>query len=207
MVGQALASKLVDIGHQVKMGSREAGSSKAKLFTESKGDNASEGTFADAAGFGDIVINATKGEHSLAVLDSAGKENLGDKILIDVSNPLVITDGGPSLSVALTDSLGEQIQRAYPETRVVKTLNSVTAGIMVNPGMLLGPHNMFVSGNDAEAKTKVAMLLGSMGWPPESIIDLGDITGARGQEAYLLLWIRMFQETGSADYNIAVIKR
>jgi predicted dinucleotide-binding enzyme len=205
MVGHALAGKLVSLGHEVTMGSRQAGNEKALAWAEQAGSSAGAGTFADAAAFGDLVVNATHGGASFIALQSAGAQNLAGKVLIDVANPLDASDGFPPiLTVCNTDSLAEQIQRGFPDTRVVKTLNTMNAEVMVNPGSVPDHHVVFVSGNDREAKTTVVDLLRSFGWPAEDILDLGDITSARGAEMYVPLWLRLFGTLGSGAFNIDV---
>jgi 8-hydroxy-5-deazaflavin:NADPH oxidoreductase len=206
MVGQALAGKLVSLGHEVRMGSRQAGNDKAVAWAEGAGDRGSEGTFADAARFGEVVVNATAGGASLDALTAAGAENLAGKPLIDVANPLDFSAGmPPTLLVCNTDSLAEQIQRAFPDAMVVKTLNTVNAGVMVAPQVVPGGHTIFVSGNDAGAKARVVELLESFGWPAEDIMDLGDLSAARGMEMYLPLWLRLFGASGTGQLNIKVV--
>ena len=163
-------------------------------------------TFADAAAHGEIVINATNGTASIEALTAAGAGNLAGKVLIDVSNPLDFSGGmPPTLSVSNTDSLGEQIQRAFPDAKVVKALNTVNAILMVDPGRLVGgDHTVFVSGNDDDAKAQVRALLESFGW--SDIADLGDITTARGPEMYLPLWLRMWGVAGSPMFNIKLVR-
>jgi predicted dinucleotide-binding enzyme len=205
-VGQTLASKLVSLGHDVMMGSRRSGNENAAAWAEGAGQLASEGAFAEAAGFGEVVVNATAGSASLDALVAAGEENLAGKILIDVANPLDFSAGmPPTLTACNTDCLAEQIQRAFPESRVVKTLNTVNADVMVEPGIVPGSHNMFVSGNDSEAKASVSELLQSFGWPVEEIVDLGDIAAARGMEMYLPLWVRLYGAVGTPHFNIKVV--
>lgn len=206
VVGQALGSKLVSLGHDVVMGSRQAGNEKAVAWAAAAGGTSGEGTFATAAAFGDMVVNATAGAVSLAVLTAAGAENLAGKVLVDVANPLDFSQGmPPTLTVCNTDSLGEQIQAAFPEARVVKTLNTINADVMVTPGIVSGPHNVFVAGNDTGAKAGVAELLVSFGWPAGDILDLGDVTAARGLEMYVALWLRLWGATGTGDLNIKVV--
>jgi len=207
MVGQAIAGKLIGLGHHVMLGARQAGGEKARAWVAAAGADAREGTFADAARFGEMIVNATNGAAALDALAAAGAENLAGKVLIDVANPLDTSHGmPPSLTVCNTDSLGEQIQRAFPDARVVKTLNTMNAEVMVNPGLVPGSHTVFVSGNDAAAKARVAELLGSVGWPRESILDLGDITTARGTEMYLPLWLRPWATLGMGHFNIRVVR-
>lgn len=204
-VGRTLGSALLGGGHEVRLGSRTAGNEAAVQWAEEIGGPASEGTFAEAAGFGEIVINATAGAASLDALAMAGGEQLAGKVLVDVANPLDTSRGmPPTLTVCNDDSLAEQIQRAFADVRVVKTLNTVTAAVMVDPTRVAGSHTMFVAGNDAEAKAEVGALLQELGWPESSIMDLGDLTAARGMEMYLPLWISLWGATGTAVLNVEV---
>jgi len=204
-VGRTLAQALVDRGHEVRMGARAAGNAKAVAWSDAAGPLASEGSFEDAAAFGELAFNATAGAASLEALEMAGAEQLAGKVLIDVANPLDSSEGtAPTLTVCNDDSLGETIQRAFPEVRVVKALNTVTAAVMVAPELVPGDHTIFVCGNDEGAKTQARGLLEGFGWPPDSILDLGDITAARGMEMYLALWLRLWGATGTAVLNVAV---
>ena len=165
------------------------------------------GTFAEAARHGEMLINATSGAGSLSALQLAGEQNLNGKILLDVSNPLDFSHGmPPTLTVCNTDSTGEQIQRAFPRVKVVKALNTVTAFLMVNPALVNnGDHTLFVCGNDAEAKAQVtAWLREWFGW--QDVLDLGDITAARGAEMYLPLWLRLWGASGTGMINVKVVK-
>ena len=205
MVGQAIATKLVDLGHEVTMGSREKGNEKAVAWAEKSGPSAREGSFADAATSGQVVVNATAGVASLAALESAGADNLAGKVLIDIANPLDFSGGmPPKLAVCNTDSLAEQLQRAFPDARVVKALNTVNADVMVNPGLVPGDHNTFVAGDDVSAKQEVIELLESFGWPRENVLDLGGIDAARAMEMYLPLWLRLWGATGNLHFNVRV---
>jgi predicted dinucleotide-binding enzyme len=206
MVGQTLATKLVALGHDVRMGSRTKDNPKAVAWVEKAGARASQGTFADAAAFGELLVNCTEGQASLDALRAAGAQNLNGKVLIDVSNPLDFSRGmPPSLTVSNTDSLGEQLQREFPELKVVKALNTINCSIMVDPGSVAGgDHDVFVGGNDASAKHEVAELLRAFGW--RNIVDLGDITTARGTEAYLLLWIRLYGALGTPSFNVKIVR-
>jgi predicted dinucleotide-binding enzyme len=206
-VGRTLAEKLVEVGHEVRMGSREAGNEKAAEWAAAAGEAGSEGTFADAAEFGELVINATAGGASLEALRAAGAESLGGKVLVDVANPLDFSDGmPPTLTVSNDDSLGEQIQEAFPEARVVKALNTVNAAVMVAPGALDESTNLFVCGNDRAAKGQVIELLETFGWLSGDILDLGDISAARGTEMYLPLWLRMMGALETPQFNIRVVR-
>jgi 8-hydroxy-5-deazaflavin:NADPH oxidoreductase len=193
IVGQTLAAKLRELGHDVVIGSRTEGEDKRP--------------FAEAAAHGELLINATGGGNSLAALEAAGAENLNGKVLIDVSNPLDFSKGmPPTLSICNDDSVGEQIQRTYPDAKVVKALNTVTAALMVEPGLISGEHSLPIAGNDEGAKAQVADLLEKFGWPRDAIVDLGDIAGARAQEMYLPLWLRLYQSQGTAMVNIHIVK-
>jgi 8-hydroxy-5-deazaflavin:NADPH oxidoreductase len=204
-VGQTIAGKLVAIGHEAKMGSREAGNEKAVAWVAEAGEGASEGSFADAAGFGEVVVNATAGAHSLEALEAADAENLRGKVLIDVGNALAGTQP-MTLTVSNTDSLGEQIQRAFPDALVVKALNTMNAGVMVAPDSLGETTNAFICGDDAGAKAQVTELLESFGWLSGDIVDLGDISVARGMEMYLMFWLQLMFAGGTAQFNIRIVK-
>jgi predicted dinucleotide-binding enzyme len=207
MVGAAIGNKLVSLGHEVKMGSRSANNEKAAAWVKGAGAKASQGTFADAAGFGELIFNCTSGHGSLEALKAAGAQNLKGKILIDISNPLDFSKGmPPTLFAGNTDSLGELAQAAFPETKVVKTLNTVTASIMVDPGKIGGgDHQLFFCGNDAAAKASVGEFLKTQfGW--KNILDLGDITQSRGTESFLALWIRMYGALKTAEFNIKIVR-
>lgn len=205
-VGQTIASRLIEVGHEVRLGSRTADNEKALAWAAAAGSKATTGTFRDAASFGEVLFNCTKGEHALAVLEAAGAEALAGKVLVDISNPLDFSQGfPPSLTVCNTESLGEQIQAAYPNTQVVKALNTMWNGLMVRPRLIEESHHTFVSGNDAAAKTLVTGILASFGWRPDEVLDLGDITTARGTEMYLPLWVRMYGAMQSGAFNIKIV--
>jgi len=206
-VGKAIATRLVGVGHEVTMGSRTADSEPAAEWVAATHAGASQGTFAEAAAFGELVFNCTAGMASLEALRAAGAENLAGKTLVDVANPLDFSQGfPPTLGICNTDSLGEQIQAAFPETRVVKTLNTMNHLIMVEPARVPGEHEVFVAGNDEEAKAEVGELLQAFGWGPERIIDLGDISGARAAEMYAVLWLRLMRAVDTLDFNIKVVR-
>jgi 8-hydroxy-5-deazaflavin:NADPH oxidoreductase len=207
MVGRAIASKLVELGHEVRMGSRSAGNENAVAWAEAAGERAGEGTFADAAGFGEVIFNCTAGSASLDALTAAGKGNLAGKLLIDISNPLDYSHGmPPSLTICNTDSLAERIQAAFPEARVVKSLNTINCEVMVEPTIVPGDHVIFVCGNDADARHEARVILEEFGWPPERVVDLGDISAARGTEMYLPLWVRLVGPMGGRRFNIALMR-
>jgi hypothetical protein len=206
MVGKAIATKLIDVGHDVCMGSRTADNEEATNWASEAGGTATHGTFADAAVFGEVLFNCTGGMVSVAALEAAGEDNIGDKVVIDVSNPLDFSHGmPPSLAVANTDSVGEQLQRRFPRARVVKSLNTMNCAVMVDPGSVPGYHNVFVSGDDADAKATVTGILGQFGWPREAVVDLGDIKSARGAEAFVLFWVFLRGALGGNQFNLGVV--
>ncbi len=204
-VGQTIGSKLVSLGHEVKMGSRSATHEKGLAWAAAAGPLASLGTFAQAAGFGELVFNCTSGRAIPEVLTTAAAA-LDGKVLIDTTNPLDFSKGfPPTLFSGGTDSLGEQAQRLLPGARVVKALNHITASVMVDPASVNGgDHQALICGNDAQAKQAVTNLLqGGFGW--RSVLDLGDITASRGMECYVALWVRLMGQQGSAAFAIKVV--
>lgn len=204
MVGNAIATKLAELGHEVRMGARDAANEKAAAWASGAGER-SHGTFADVAEFGELVFNCTAGAASLEALEQAGDDALRGKVLVDVANPLDSSGGGPpTLTVCNDDSLGEQIQRRFPATRVVKALNTMNNQVMVDPGRVPGEHDVFVCGDDGGAKAQVTELLESFGWARERVIDLGGIESARGTEMYLPLWVRLWGAFGTGQLNIHV---
>jgi len=208
MVGNAIGTKLVSIGHQIMMGSRTVNSDAGQEWLNSVGGKGQIGTFTDAADFGEIVLDCTNGANALAALRQAGAKNLKGKILIQVGNPLDFSKGmPPSLTVCNTDSLGEQTQREFPDVRVVKALNTVNCDIMIERSRVPGDHDLFICGNDAAAKAEVTRLLCEwFGWKSDDIIDLGDITNSRGTEMFLALWVRLWGVVGNPHFNIHVVR-
>ena len=215
-VGRALAGRLATLGHDVTVGTRDVQATMARdapdrfgnppfaTWLETAGDIAI-GSLAEAAAAAEVVINATNGASSISALIAAGEYNLAGKVVIDVANPLDASAGmPPSLSVSNTDSLAERIQRRFPAARVVKTLNTMNAAVMVDPGMIGGgDHTVFLSGDDVGAKAVVRDLLVSLGWI--DIVDLGDITTARGPEMLLPLWLRLFSALGTSRMQFKVV--
>jgi predicted dinucleotide-binding enzyme len=217
MVGQTLAARLAELGHEVTVGTRDVDATLARTDPDGMGNPpyrtwAAEhpqvrlATFADAAAGAELIVNATSGTASIPALTAAGRDNLVGKVLLDISNPLDFSRGfPPSLFVKDTDSLAEQIQREFPELKVVKTLNTMTAQLMVDPGRLAGgDHTAFVSGNDAEAKTTVIALLESFGHT--DVIDLGDITTARGPEMLLPVWLELMRALNTPYFNFKIVR-
>ena len=217
MVGQTIAEKVSQLGHNVMIGTRDKAGTLSKTGKDNYGrpmfgewiknhPDVQLGTYSETASFGEFLINATSGLGSLDALKAAGENNLSDKILLDISNPLDFSKGmPPSLSVCNTDSLGEQIQRAFPKTKVVKSLNTLNAYVMVNPSMLQESTNIFLNGNDSDAKAEVKKLLISFGWSDKDIIDMGDITTARGTEQILPIWIRLMGALQTPVFNFKIV--
>lgn len=192
-VGSTLGTKLTALGHDVMMGSRNPASPKAADFTAATG--ARFGTHAEATADAEWVINALPGEYAVDVLREC---RLDGKILIDVGNYESAADG------PLERSLGETIQATFPAVRVVKTLNCVSAHLMVDPASLPGPHNVFIASNDVDAKTQVTDLLRSFGW--QTVLDLGDLSACRATEQLIPLWMRLYRKFQSTDFNFAVVR-
>ena len=216
MVGQAIAGRLDELGHTVVVGTRDPQATLARTEPDGMGNppfsawhaqhqGVTLATFADAAGGADVVFNASSGAASLELLGLAGAENLAGKVLVDIANPLDFSAGfPPTLFVKDSDSLGEQIQRAFPDAQVVKTLNTLNASLMVDPKSLGESSTVFVSGEDPEAKAAVTALLQSFGH--DDVIDLGGIETARGTEMLLPIWLRLMGRLGTADFNFKIVR-
>lgn len=220
-VGQTIASKLVSLGYEVMIGTRDVNEARSRTKADTYGNpgfgtwilsntKIKLGTFAEAASFGDLLINATSGGSSVKAIKSAKTDDLKGKTLIDIANPLDFSKGAPpSLipSLSNTSSLGEELQKEFPQTHVVKTLNTMWCGLMVNPGMIGGgDHINYLCGNDAAAKEKVKDLLKKFGWKEECLLDLGDITNSRGSEAVLPIWLRVWGATGTGAFNFRIVR-
>jgi 8-hydroxy-5-deazaflavin:NADPH oxidoreductase len=217
MVGRAIAARLAELGHEVAVGTRDLAETMGRTEPDGMGNppfpmwaqahpQVTVATFADAVSASEMVVNATAGAASISALTAAGEQRLSGKVLIDISNPLDFSQGmPPSLFVVNTDSLGEQIQRAFQQTKVVKALNMVNAYLMVGPKQLAGgDHSTFVSGNDADAKAQVTELLRSFGHT--DIIDLGDITTARGTEMMLAVWLRLWGALNTPMFAFKIVR-
>lgn len=208
-VGDTIGSRLIELGHEVMMGSRNKDNEKALAFVEKHNGKATNGTFADAAKFGEIIFNCVKGEKVLEALKLT-EQGLNNKILIDVSNPLDFSKGMPPCLIpelSNTNSLGEEIQKTFPSTKVVKTLNTMWCGVMVNPSIInQGNHVNYICGNDSDAKSKVISLLKEFGWKESCLLDLGDLSAARGTEAVLPVWLRIWGVTKTGAFNFNIVK-
>jgi hypothetical protein len=217
VVGKTMAARLDGMGHDVTVGTRDPEETTSRPEPDAHGNppfsawqeehpGVKLATFSEAAAHGEMVVNATSGVVSLEALELAGEDNLNGKVLVDISNPLDFSQGMPPiLSVSNTDSLGEQIQRRFSEARVVKTLHTMNAYLMVDPAQLAGAdHTVFVCGDDAEAKQAVTELLRSFGWT--DIVDLGDITAARGTEMLMPIWLRLFGALQKPIFNYKIVR-
>ncbi|WP_347110831.1 NAD(P)-binding domain-containing protein [Paenarthrobacter sp. S56] len=215
-VGRTIASRLIELGHAAIIGTRDPQATLARTEADATGSMpfadwtaanpaVSVSTFDEAAAGAELIINATNGGASLDVLAQAKAENLADKVILDIANPLDFSKGmPPTLFVKDTDSLGEQIQRAFPASRVVKSLNTMNADLMARPEQLTDPGTVFVSGNDAGAKALVRNLLKEFGH--HDVIDLGDITTARGTEMLLPVWLRLWGALGTPAFNFKIVR-
>jgi 8-hydroxy-5-deazaflavin:NADPH oxidoreductase len=204
-VGRALGRGFAMLGHEVKMGSRDANNEKARAWASEVGPLATAGTFADAARFAEMGVLATLWSGTQSALSMAGAQNLAGKVLIDATNPLVFTPGAPpALALGHTDSGGEQVQRWVPHAKVVKAFNIVGHPHMVKPQFPGGPPDMFICGNDAAAKTSVTAILTGFGW---NTIDIGGIEGARLLEPMCILWVLYGTRTNSWNHAFKLLKK
>jgi 8-hydroxy-5-deazaflavin:NADPH oxidoreductase len=211
MVGEAIASALTENGHNVRLGSRSATNEKAAEWVKKSNNHATQGDFNDAASFGEMVFLCLNGAHALDVVRSIDGGNAAGKIVIDVTNPLDFSKGMPPRlldGLSNSNSLGEEIQKAWPGARVVKVFNTVNANVMVNPKLVNnGDHSLFICGDDADAKNKVKhFLVDTFGWKPENLLDMGGISSARVTEAYVPFWVSMMQALGTPMFSIKVVK-
>jgi predicted dinucleotide-binding enzyme len=217
-VGRTLAGRLDQLGHDVVVGTRDVERTLARTAPAGSGPSYAEWQqahpavrllpFPDAGAHREVILNATAGIHSLPTLEAVGAANLAGKVLLDLALPLDLSHGlPPEFTIAGDDSLGERIQRTFPEARVVKTLNTVFMDVMVEPSRVPGEHNLFLAGDDAAAKKTVTGILREFGWPDEAILDLGGIRSARGTEGYMQLYFLLVGTLGTFDVNIAVVRK
>lgn len=206
MVGNSIASKLVALGHEVMMGGRTASSANALKWQAQHAQNAQVGDFAQAAAFGDVLFIAVRGDAVLAAAEQAGIDNTAGKVVIDVTNPLDFSNGMPPTlipSLSNTTSAAEEIQKILTGAKVVKTLNTMTHSVMVNPSLVKGQHDVFISGDDADAKAVVRDLLQSFGW--DNPFDLGGLATARGTEGMMPFWLSLWGAIGHANFNYSIV--
>lgn len=216
-VGQALAKRLSGLGHQLFIGTRDVAETMSRTAPDHSGNPPIARLIGDNPLFelcsfreavlqgDDLIVFAMNGQHALDCLKMVGEDLLSDKVMMDISNPLDFAQGfPPTLFACNTESLAERIQNAYPSLKVVKTLNTMGNPIMGHPELLRGDHTVFMSGNDGPGKTKVAELLKSFGWKDKNIMDLGDITTARGTEMILPLWVRIYGKLQTPMFNFSI---
>lgn len=218
MVGRAIAARLAELGHTVAIGTRDPQATLARTEPDAMGTppyaqwqaenkNVPLQPYAQVAKNAELVVNAPSGDGSLDALRAVGAANLDGKVILDVANPLDFSAGfPPTLSVSNTDSLAEQIQRAFPSARVVKSLNTMRCSVMVNPQLLAEASDVFVAGEDAAAKETVKSLLRQIGWKDANITDIGGVRAARGTEMFLPLWLSLMQANGTGDFNIKIVR-
>jgi hypothetical protein len=218
-VGRTLAGKLDQLDHDVVIGTRDVDQTLARTEPAGHGHVSYAEwqqthpavrllPFPEAGAHGDVVLNATAGANSLAALEAVGSENLAGKVLLDLALPLDLSQGiPPEFTIGTSDSLGELIQRTFPDARVVKSLNTVFMDVMVEPSRIPGQHNLFIAGDDNAAKETVTSLLLEFGWPEDAVLDLGGIRGARGAESYSQLYFLLVGTLGTFDFNIAVVRK
>lgn len=207
MVGNTIGTKLIQLGHQVMMGSRTADNEKANLWVSQNGGNASQGTFEDAVKFAEVIFNCTKGEKTIEALKLVDVSYFAGKTIVDVSNPLDFSKGMPPTLIpelCNTNSLGEEIQKLLPNAHVVKSLNIVNCEVMVDLGKCGGSATMFMAGNDEAAKKDVAELLRDFSWT--DIIDLGSIVHARSLEMMLPIWLSTYLATKNGYIGFKIIR-
>ncbi len=214
-VGQTFASRFVELGHEVMVGTRDVNTTLARKNADQTtfetwlhaNDKIQLGTFAESAAFGEIVVNALQGAITISTFTAIPEAHLNGKSILDLSNPLDFSKGfPPTLLAGLNNdnSLGEELQKVLPNAKVVKTLNTMFCGLMVNPRALGEDSTVFISGNDADAKTQIKGILASFGWKESEILDLGDITTARGTESILPIWLRIYGATQNGFFNLKV---
>ena len=207
-VGKTVGAGLAKLGHAVMLGTRSPGKKEVVEWLGKTGPNATQGTLEETARFGEILILCTRGEGALQAVDMAGKANFRGKVVVDITNPLDFSKGMPPTLIPQflnTTSLGEEVQKALPDARIVKTLNIVNCEVMVNPGKSGGDPTMFVCGNDAAARETVTGILKSLGW--KDVIDLGDISAARGLEMMLPVWLRLWMATQNGYFAFKVVRQ
>jgi len=208
MVGTEIGTKLIELGYEVKIGSRSDTNKNALEWVSQNGSQATTGTFDDAAEFGEIIFLCVKGNATLSVIKSLQSKSVNGKTIIDITNPLDFSKGMPPFLIpeyANTNSLGEEVQKALKDANVVKTLNMVNCKVMINPIRTGEEPTMFISGNNENAKSQVIKILKQFGW--KDIIDLGDIVNARGMEMLLPLWLDILGKTNNPDFGFKIVKK
>ena len=204
-VGQALGKAFVALGHAVMMGGRTSTNDKALAWATETGANASVGTFADAAAFGEVIVLATLGVANESAITMAGLANFRGKLVIDTTNPLDFSGGmPPKLAISGNDSGGEQVQRLLPDAHVVKAFNTVGNAFMFRPDFPGGPPDMFICGNHDAAKAKVGGILKDFGW---GVVDVGGIESSRYLEAMCMVWVIAAMRSGDWNHAFKMLRK
>jgi predicted dinucleotide-binding enzyme len=204
-VGRALGKGFIALGHDVKIGARDAGNEKALAWTREMGPKASAGSFRDAAAFGEVIVLATLGIANESAIRMAGLENFSGKVLIDTTNPLDFSAGmPPKLAVSGNDSAGERVQRLLPDAHVVKAFNTVGNPFMFKPEFAGGPPDMFIAGNSDDAKQTVARILTDFGW---GVVDVGGIEGSRYLEGMCMVWVLSAMRASNWNQAFKMLRR
>ena len=206
-VGKVLGGGFAALGHEVMMGTREPEREDVKAWSKKAGGKTSAGSFAEAAGFGEVVVLATAWSGTANAIELAEPANLAGKVVIDTTNPLdfSVPDSPPLLAIGGNDSAGERVQRWMPEARVVKAFNHVGNADMVDPKYTDGPPTMFYCGNDDAAKKVVGKVLADFGW--KDPVDLGGIESARYTEPLAMIWITYYFRTGKGGHAFKLIRK
>lgn len=203
-VGRRLAAGFASRGHEVVIGSRDPAKPELAEWLSGDGAGVVAGTFAEAAAHGELLVLAVLGDAAEAVIADAGPSNFGGKVVIDAMNPLDFSGGFPAkLSISGEDSLGERVQRALPEAKVVKAFNTIGNQYFVEPSFSEGQPTMLIAGNDEEAKRTVEEVLTDFGW--SDVVDIGGIEGARELEAICIAWVKIGGARDAWDHGFKLL--
>jgi 8-hydroxy-5-deazaflavin:NADPH oxidoreductase len=203
-VGRRLAAGFCSRGHDVIIGSRDPNKSELREWLSGEGAGIGAGTFAQAAERGELLVLAVLGNAADEVIADAGPENFSGKVVIDAMNPLDFSGGfPPKLSITGEDSLGERVQRALTDAKVVKAFNTIGNPYFVDPKFSEGNPTMLIAGDDEGAKRTVGDVLADFGWPDP--IDIGGIEGSRELEAICIAWVKIGGALGSWDHGFKLL--
>jgi 8-hydroxy-5-deazaflavin:NADPH oxidoreductase len=203
-VARRLAAGFRSRGHDVMIGSRDPDKPELREWLSGDGAGVEAGTFAQAAAYGELLVLAVLGNAAEDAIAQAGPENFAGKVVIDVMNPLDFSGGfPPKLSISGEDSLGERVQRALPEAKVVKAFNTIGSPYFVDPSFSEGRPTMLIAGDDEEAKRIVTDVLADFGWT--HTVDIGGIAGSRELEAICILWVKIGGARGAWDHGFSLL--
>jgi 8-hydroxy-5-deazaflavin:NADPH oxidoreductase len=204
VVGQQLAIGFSGCGHDVMIGTRDPDKPELREWLSGDGAGIRPGSFQEVGAHGELLVLAVLGDAAEQAIAAAGRENFSGKVVIDAMNPLDFSGGfPPKLSITGEDSLGERVQRALPEARVVKAFNTIGNQYFVNPQFSDGQPTMLIAGDDDQAKGTVTDLLADFGW--SDVVDLGGIEGSRELEAICIAWVKLIGVRGSADHGFQLL--